>query len=227
MSDTIYLSQIIGEPHLEHFDDKDTTHQIDYGGRASLKSSKNEIKIPFLFAQDPTAECVAIRKVFKDHRDTTFSGLKIGFDRLHWSLQPQRDYPIGKSGKLWLSTQQGNYVHFVGLNDYESSKGARPTKLGNQIKIVWLFEITQFDNEEEMNNAISNYIRGDKDWFIILYEFNPHPKLSHWSYEWLEKMKGRPDAYVQKTNYNDLPDDQKTVYNKFRKKKAGAKAGSA
>ena len=34
-------------------------------------------------------------------------------------------------------------------------------------------------------------------------------------------------AGILKSNYNDLPDDQKTVYNKFRKKKAGAKAGSA
>ena len=32
---------------------------------------------------------------------------------------------------------------------------------------------------------------------------------------------------ILKANYKDLPDDQKTVYNKFKKKKAGAKAGSA
>lgn len=34
-------------------------------------------------------------------------------------------------------------------------------------------------------------------------------------------------AGILKANYNDLPDDQKTVYNKFRKKKSGGKSGSA
>jgi len=34
-------------------------------------------------------------------------------------------------------------------------------------------------------------------------------------------------AGILKANYNDLPDDQKTVYNKFKKKKTGSKSGSA
>tara|TARA_R110002153_G_scaffold29711_1_gene91067 strand:+ start:7470 stop:8459 length:990 start_codon:yes stop_codon:yes gene_type:complete len=34
-------------------------------------------------------------------------------------------------------------------------------------------------------------------------------------------------AGILKSNFNDLPDDQKTVYNKFRKKKSGGKSGSA
>ena len=32
---------------------------------------------------------------------------------------------------------------------------------------------------------------------------------------------------ILKANYNDLPDDQKTVFNKFKKKKSGSKSGSA
>ena len=34
-------------------------------------------------------------------------------------------------------------------------------------------------------------------------------------------------AGILKSKFEDLPDDQKTVYNKFRKKKSGSKAGSA
>lgn len=209
MTQKIRISEIVAQPHLEHFNDKQTLHQIDKGGRSSCKSSKNEVKIPFLFLKDKTAEAVVVRKVYKDHRDTTFAGLKIGFERLGWKLTPKTNYPEGKNSKMWLKTTQGNYVHFVGLNDYESSKGARPTKLGNEIKILWLFEITQFDSEEEMNQVISNYIRGKKDWFIILYEFNPPAKTTHWVYDWLRKMKQRTeDTYIQHTNYNDLPIQQ-------------------
>jgi len=173
----IRISEIVGEPHLKHFSDFETMHQVDKGGRASLKSSKNEIKIPFAFAKDPTAEAVCVRAVYKDHRDTSFAGLKIGFERLGWPLKAGVDYPKGKNSTMYISTSQGNYVHFVGLNDYESQKGARPTKLGNAIKLLWLFEITQFKSEFEMNNIISNYARGKKDWFVILYEFNPPAKI--------------------------------------------------
>lgn len=204
----VYISQIVGKPHLKHFADKETRHQIDKGGRMSGKSSKNEIKIPYLLAQDPTAEVVVVRKIYKDHRNTTFAGLKIGFDRIGWKLKESRDYPRGNSSSLYMRTQQGNFVHFVGLNDYESQKGARPTKKGNQFKVLWLFEITQFENEQELNNTISNYVRGASDWFVILYEYNPHPKRSHWTYDWVKKMEKREDAYVNHTVYQDLTEDQ-------------------
>jgi phage terminase large subunit len=210
----IKISEIVGEPHLQYFNNKSIVHQIDKGGRNSTKSSKNEIKIPFLFLNDPKAEAVVVRKVYKDHRDTTFAGLKIGFERLGWKLKAHDNYPVGKNSTLYISTQRGNYVHFVGLNDYESSKGARPTKLNNKIKILWLFEITQFESEQEMNNVISNYVREQKDWFVILYEFNPPAKTSHWVYDWLKKMEKRvgKDTYIKHTNYNDLPEWQQTEW---------------
>ena len=208
----IYISQIVGKPHLKHFNDKTTRHQVDKGGRMSAKSSKNEIKIPYLLAQDPTAEAVVVRKIYKDHRGTTFNGLKIGFERIGWKLKPKINYPAGNSSRLYMRTSQGNYIHFVGLNDYESEKGARPTKKGNEFKILWMFEITQFANEEELTNTVSNYIRGDKDWFIVLYEYNPHPKKTHWTYEWVAKMEQRSDAYVQHTNYTDLPEEQRVEF---------------
>ena len=204
----IRISEIVAKPHLKHFADRTTRHQIDKGGRSSGKSSKNEVKIPYLFLSDPTAECAVVRANYKDHRDTTFAGLRIGFSRLGWPLTPERDYPTGKSSPMFIKTPQGNYVHFVGLNDYESMKGARPTKDGNQIKILWLFEITQFASKFDMDNVIANFIRGSKDWFIILYEFNPPPKKTHWVYEWLSTMQDRQDTYIQHTNYNDLPEWQ-------------------
>lgn len=212
-SNRIYISQIVGKPHLKHFSDKETRHQIDKGGRMSAKSSKNELKIAYLLAQDPTAEAVVVRKIYKDHRSTTFNGLKIGFERLGWKLRPKVHYPEGNNSRLYIRTNQGNFIHFIGLNDYESEKGARPTREGNDFKIVWMFEITQFDNEEQMNNTVSNYIRGgEKDWFIVLYEYNPHPKKTHWTYEWVAKMETRSDAYVQHTNYLDLPEDQRLEF---------------
>ena len=204
--ETIRISQIIGEPLLEHFDDTEHVHQIDKGGRFSTKSTKNSIKIPFHMASDPHCEAVAIRKTYKDHRDSTFPLLKQGFEWLGWKLTPKLNYPQGKNATLWIDTPQGNYIHFVGLNNSESVKGAVPTRKDNAIKIVLMFEITEFNSEHEMQDAIQTYVRGgNKDYFIILYEFNPAPKLSHWTYEWLKKMEQRNDTIITHTNYNDLP----------------------
>jgi len=205
----VYLSDIIAKPYLKLLKDKQTRHQVVYGGRASAKSSFHEIKIPYLLLSDPKAEAVVIRKDYKSHRNTTFAGLKIGFERLGWKLKPARDYPRGNTGSIYISTEQGNHIHFTGLHNLDSTKGARPHYSGNEIKIVWMMEITEFNSEEEMNQLISNYVRGQKDWFIILYEFNPHSNPNHWTYAWLEKMKARDDALTLMTTYKDLPEQQR------------------
>lgn len=204
-NNTVRITQIVGEPHLKHFYDIETVHQIDKGGRNSVKSSKNEVKCALQMLKDPTCEVAVIRQNYTDHRDTTFAGLKIGFERLKVPLVGGRDYPMGKNSAMYIQTPYGNYVHFGGMNDTDSIKGMRPTKLGNEIKIVWLFEITQFKSQYDMEQAIATFIRGNKDYFFILYEYNPHPKRSHWTYDWARRMSKRDDCYVQHTNYNDLP----------------------
>ena len=204
----IYISDVIGQPYQHLLNNTTHTHQVVYGGRASAKSSFHEVKIPYLFLKDSNAEAVVVRKDYRSHRDTTFAGLKTGFERIGWKLKQGRDYPRGATGTLYMQTQQGNYIHFIGMNNYEATKGARPHFSDNSIKILWFMEITEFNSEEEMNQVISNYIRGNKDYFIILYEYNPHFNPSHWTYEWVKKMEKRDDAIVQKTNYNDLPKKQ-------------------
>jgi len=208
----ISLKNIIGEPFHPYLKDIKHTHQIIYGGRASGKSSYHEIKLAYLLLKDAKAEAVAVRKSYTSHRVSTFAGLKVGFERIGWRLKPGRDYPRGTTGSLYIDTPQGNHVHFVGLNELESTKGSRPHKAENDIKILWLFEITEYSNEEEMNQVISNYIRGKKDYFVILYEFNPPAKKTHWVYAWLDKMKDREDTLIKKVNYNDLPDYQRKEF---------------
>lgn len=208
----VYLSEIIAKPYVDLLSNKKTRHQIVYGGRGSGKSSFHEIKIPYLFLQDKHAEAVVIRKDYKSHRSTTFAGLKIGFERLGWHLKAGKNYPRGTTGVIYMQTDQGNYVHFEGMNNFEATKGARPMFVGNKIKILWMMEITEFNDETEMNQMISNYIRGQKDYFVILYEFNPHPNPAHWTYAWLDKMSKRNDTVVRKTTYLDLPERQRQAF---------------
>jgi len=66
------ISEIVAQPHLQHFNST-KRHQLDHGGRAGYKSSKNAIKIAMGLLADPTAELVVIREDYSDHFDTTYA----------------------------------------------------------------------------------------------------------------------------------------------------------
>ena len=205
----VRISEIIAQPHLEYFNSK-KVHQLDHGGRAGYKSSKNALKIALQMLKDPTCEVVVIRQDYSDHKDSTFADLKIAFERLGIPLKQGSNYPLGND--LWIKLPQGNYVHFAQMKDIDKLKGIRPRNPKNQIKIAWYFEITQFKSERYITEANATFMRGDKDYFWALYEWNDAPKLSHWTYEFMDKMKTREDAYVKKTNYCDAPEWQQIKF---------------
>lgn len=199
---SILISDVVAQPHLELFNSK-KLHQLDHGGRAGYKSSKNAVKIALAMLQDPTCEVVIVREDYSDHKDSTFADMKIAFERLGVKLKQGIHYPAGND--LWIRLPQGNNIHFLHMKNIDKLKGTRPRNPKNQIKIAWYFEITQFKSDWYINEANATFMRGEKDYFFALYEWNDAPKLSHWTYDFVKKMKRRPDAYVRKTNYNDAP----------------------
>lgn len=205
----VRISDIIAQPHLQYFN-SNALHQIDHGGRAGYKSSKNAIKIALKMLQDKHCEVVIVREDYSDHKDSTFADMKIAFQRLGVELQQGVHYPNGND--LWIKLPQGNYIHFAHMKNIDKLKGTRPRTPGNEIKIVWYFEITQFKSEWYINESNATFMRGDKDYFWALYEYNDAPKLSHWTYDWLKKMDTREDAYTKKTNYNDAPQWQQEKF---------------
>ena len=205
----VRISDIVAEPHLKTFN-SDRLHQVKHGGRASFKSSANSLKIAMHMLNDPHCEVVVVRQDYTDHKDSTFAQLKWAFNMLGVPLVAGNNYPLGND--LWIRLPAGNYVHFEQMKDIEKLKGILPRHPENDIKIVWFFEITQFKSEWYLNEAIASFIRKDKDYMYFLYEYNDHPKLSHWTYEWREKMKQSEDAYVHKVNYNDAPEWQQKKF---------------
>lgn len=205
----VLISDIVARPHLARFN-SDKLHQLDHGGRAGYKSSKNAIKIAYHMLNDPNCEVVVVREDYSDHKDSTFADLKIAFGRLGVKLKSGVNYPKGND--LWIRLPQGNYIHFKHMKDIDKLKGTRPRNPNNYIKIVWYFEITQFKSEWYINESNATFMRGDKDYFFALYEWNDAPKLSHWTYDFAKKMKQRDDAYVYKTNYNDAPEWQQKKF---------------
>ena len=209
MTMRLKISDVIAQPHLEHFNSR-KLHQIDKGGRAGYKSSKNAIKIAIQMLSDPTCEVVVARQDYSDHKDSTFAQLKWAFNKLGVPLRSGENYPQGND--LWIRLPQGNYVHFKQMKEIDKLKGTMPTNPKNHIKIVWYFEITQFKSEWFINEGNATFMRGHKDYLYFLYEYNDHPKRTHWTYNWVKQMERNPQAYVKHTNYNDAPLKQQEAF---------------
>ena len=201
----VRISDIVAQPHLVHFN-SNKTHQLVHGGAASFKSSKNGLKIALKMLEDRHCETIVTRNDYTDHKDTTFAQLIWAFKYLGVPLEQGKHYPDGN--QLWIKLPQGNYVHFKQMKKIDKLKGTKPRNPNNQIKIVWHFEITEYKNESIIHEANARFIREKKDYMWFIYEWNDHPKPSHWTYTFKEKMSQRDDTLVYKTTYLDTPKEQ-------------------
>lgn len=210
MNMIVRLSEEIAPMFHESFNSM-ATHQIDKGGRGSTKTSKNALKIAKQMMKDAECNTIVVRRYFKDHRQSTYQELKRAFGRLGVN---SKQLELRTSPMSITYKKNGNKVYFAGLDDYENLKGMIPDE--KKFKIIWFFEITQFKDDYDMNQVIATFSRGNPDYFINLYEFNPHPNSSHWSYDWVDRMATRQDCIVNHTTYLDLPDNlQRSWLGKF------------
>ena len=207
----VRISEIVAQPHLEYFNCM-LPNQLDHGGRAGYKSSKNAVKIALLLLKHPNIEAIVFRQDYTDHRDSTFRDLIWAFEMLGVNLKAGLHYPTGTTSVLYIKLPQGNYIHFKQMKVKDKLKGYRPTKPSNTINIAWFFEITEFKDRTYIETAKSSVMREAGEWFISLHEWNDAPKLSNWTYEYMHEMEQRQDAYVKKTNYNDTPEWQQVKF---------------
>lgn len=91
------------------------------------------------------------------------------------------DYEAGLS-PMEIRFNNGNTIYFAGGDDYENVKGTiDEDKL---IKIVWFEELTGWDNSEDIEQIKTTFTRGNDDWFIAFYSFNPPKNKFDWVNEW-------------------------------------------
>ena len=207
----VRISEIVAQPHLDNFNSM-KPNQLDHGGRAGYKSSKNAIKIALLLLSNPNIEAIVFRQDYTDHRDSTFRDLIWAFEELGINLKAGANYPTGTTSVLYIKLPQGNYIHFKQMKVKDKLKGYRPTKPSNVINIAWFFEITEFKDRTYIETAKSSVMREAGEWFISLFEWNDAPKLSHWTYDFMYEMEKRDDSYVKKTNYCDTPEWQQVKF---------------
>ena len=84
-------------------------------------------------------------------------------------------------------SQNGNTIYFAGGDDFETVKGTiDENKL---IKIVWFEELTGWDSSEDIDQIVATFTRGNNDWFMALYSYNPPRNKYDWINKWCDYMK--------------------------------------
>lgn len=176
-------------------------HQIYKGGRGSTKTSMISLKIVFNCLNENNCSVVILRKHQNQLRKSVYKEIKRACKRL--GLVENVHYKATTSPMEIKFTDNGNTIYFAGGDDFETVKGTiDEDKL---IKIVWFEEATGWDNVEDIDQIIATFTRGNNDWFMALYSFNPPKNKFSWINKWCEEMASRDGVLVSSTDYRTVP----------------------
>lgn len=195
----IRLKEIIA-PHFWNTFNSKKTNQIYKGGRSSTKSSMISIKIVYNCLNNNNCSAVVLRKHQNQLRKSVYKEIKRACKRL--GLKEDIDYEAGLS-PMEIRFNNGNTIYFAGGDDYENVKGTiDEDKL---IKIVWFEELTGWDNSEDIEQIKTTFTRGNDDWFIAFYSFNPPKNKFDWVNEWVEGKTKSNNYLVHQSDYRTVP----------------------
>lgn len=197
----INLKEIIAPHFWDTFRSKQP-HQIDLGGRASTKTSKNAIKVVFHCIQEQNCSAVIIKRYQNTIRNSVYKEIKRALQRL--GQIENMDYWCYLS-PMYIKLANGNNIFFAGGDDYERLKGMIDEH--NPIKIVWFEELTEFDNQDILDQIIATFSRGNIDWFVCLYSYNPPKNRYHWINLWVEQQRQRDGVLIVTTDYRSVSED--------------------
>lgn len=190
-------------PSFFHTFKSHKTHQIYKGGRGSTKTSMISLKIVYNCLNENNCSVVVLRKHQNQLRKSVYKEIKRACTRL--GLIENVHYISTVSPMEIKFLQNGNVIYFAGGDDFETVKGTiDENKL---IKIVWFEELTGWDNSEDIDQIVATFTRGNNDWFMALYSYNPPKNKFSWINKWCESMKLRDDCLVSETDYRTVPEE--------------------
>lgn len=196
----IDLKDIIA-PHFYNTFNSKKRHQIYKGGRGSTKTSMIAIKINEFNLEYDNCNAIIIKRYQNTIRNSVFKEIKRALKRL--GLTEGIDYKATVSPFQIHLFETGNNIYFAGGDDYEKVKGFIDEEA--PIKMVWFEELTEFDSQDQIDQIIATFSRGNDDWFTVMYAFNPPKNRFHWVNVWVEKMSERDDVLIHHSDYRTVP----------------------
>jgi phage terminase large subunit len=201
MNETIDLRDLIA-PHFHKTFNSKKPHQIYKGGRGSTKTSMISLKTDDFNLEYLNCNAIVIKRYQNTIRNSVFKEIKRAFKRL--GLIEGIDYKATVSPFQIHIFQTNNNIYFAGGDDYERVKGFIDEEA--PIKMVWFEELTEFDNPDQIDQIIATFSRGNDDWFVTMYSYNPPKNRFHWVNQWADKMAQRGDVIVHHSDYRTVPE---------------------
>lgn len=200
MNQVISIKDIIA-PHFYSTFNSKKPHQIYKGGRGSTKTSMIAIKISEFNLEFTNCNAIIIKRYQNTIRNSVFKEIKRALKRL--GLNEGVDYKATVSPFQIHLFQTNNNIYFAGGDDYEKVKGFIDEE--SPIKMVWFEEMTEFDDADQIDQIIATFSRGNDDWFVTMYSYNPPKNRYHWVNLWADKMSQRDDVIVHHSDYRTVP----------------------
>lgn len=202
------LKQVVGRGYKD-FWDCEKRYRVVKGGRGSKKSTTTALNIIYRMMKYPLANTLVIRKVFKDHRDSTWKQLKWATEQL--GVSDLWEFKVSPLEARYKPT--GQSIYFRGLDDPMSVTSITVDK--GHLCWAWFEEAYQIANEDDFNK-VDMSIRGElpEGYFKqITLSFNPWNER-HWLKRRFFDVE-EYNVYAITTNYliNEfLGDDDKELF---------------
>lgn len=201
MERSINIKDIISPSFWNVFNSKKPYIILD-GGRGSTKTSMAALKLVYHCISEDKCSAIVLRKYQNTLRNSVFKEIKKASSRL--GLIENKDY-VANVSPMKVTFYNDNSIYFAGTDDIEKLKGfvdeTRP------IKLLWIEEASEFDSEDDFQQTIATFSRGNNDYFIAMFTFNPPKNKYSFINEWEEKMKSRSDVLVSHTDYRTVPQE--------------------
>lgn len=172
------------------------------GGRASIKSSFWSQKLIEILENNPNMCAIAIRKVGNTLKDSVYSQIQWGIDKLAETYPEVASHWICTKSPLEIKNKNtGQIIYFRGADDPGKIKSIKPPK-DKYIGVSIYEEFDQMNGMNEVRKIDQSIIRGGSD-FIEFKVYNTPKSNNHFVNK--EKIIPKPTRTVHRSTYLDVP----------------------
>ncbi len=172
------------------------------GGRGSLKSSFWSQIVPEELENNPNWCAICIRKVANTLKDSVYSQLNWGMDKLSETFPFINENWVKTKSPLEMRNKKtGQMIYFRGADDPGKIKSIKPPK-GMYIALIIYEEFDQMTGMNEVRKIDQSVKRGGNE-FITFRIYNTPKSKRHFVN--VEKKVINPKRLVHKSTYLDVP----------------------
>lgn len=172
------------------------------GGRASIKSSFWSQKLIEILENNPNMCAIAIRKVGNTLKDSVYSQIQWGIDKLAETYPEVASHWVCTKSPLEIKNKNtGQIIYFRGADDPGKIKSIKPPK-DKYIGVSIYEEFDQMNGMNEVRKIDQSIVRGGSD-FIEFKVYNTPKSNNHFVNK--EKIIPKATRTVHRSTYLDVP----------------------